>query len=123
MSLIRQIWLLLWGSLLLAWVGGVAVNITVTRDTLQTQLAIKNTDSANALALVLSQQKGDAQLMGLVVASQFDTDARSSGGTGGCARLVCGGLAHPSVGRGGANFGRLARPGCGGSHQPRGLCA
>jgi diguanylate cyclase (GGDEF)-like protein len=73
MSLIRQIWLLLWGSLLLAWVGGVAVNITVTRDTLQTQLAIKNTDSANALALVLSQQKGDAQLMGLVVASQFDT--------------------------------------------------
>ena len=73
MSLIRQIWLLLWGSLLLALVGGVAVNIASTRDTLQTQLGLKNTDNANALALVLSQQKGDAQLMGLVVASQFDT--------------------------------------------------
>ncbi len=73
MSLIRQIWLLLWGTLLLALVGGVAVNISATRDTLQTQLAIKNTDSANALALVLSQQKGDAPLMSLVVASQFDT--------------------------------------------------
>jgi diguanylate cyclase (GGDEF)-like protein len=73
MSLIRQIWLLLWGSLLLALLGGVAVNVSATRDTLQTQLAIKNTDSANALALVLSQQKGDAPLMGLVVASQFDT--------------------------------------------------
>ena len=73
MSLIRQIWLLLCGSLLLALVGGVAVNIASTRDTLQTQLGLKNTDNANALALVLSQQKGDAQLMGLVVASQFDT--------------------------------------------------
>lgn len=73
MSLIRQIWLLLWGTLLLALVGGVAVNIGTTRDTLQTQLAIKNADSANALALVLSQQKGDAQLMALVIASQFDT--------------------------------------------------
>jgi diguanylate cyclase (GGDEF)-like protein len=73
MSLIRQIWLLLWGSLLLALVGGVAVNIGTTRDTLQTQLTIKNADSANALALVLSQQKGDAPLMALVLASQFDT--------------------------------------------------
>ena len=73
MSLIRQIWLLLWGTLLLALVGGVAVNILSTRDTLQTQLGLKNTDNANALALVLSQQKGDAPLMALVVASQFDT--------------------------------------------------
>ncbi len=73
MSLIRQIWLLLWGTLLLALVGGVVVNISVTRDTLQTELGLKNTDNANALALVLSQQKGDVQSMGLVVASQFDT--------------------------------------------------
>jgi diguanylate cyclase (GGDEF)-like protein len=73
MSLIRQIWFLLWGSLLLALLGGVAVNISTTRDTLQTQLSIKNTDSANALALVLSLQKGDAALMGLMVDSQFDT--------------------------------------------------
>lgn len=72
MSLIRQIWLLLWGTLLTALVGGVTVNISTMRDVLQTQLSIKNADSANALAAVLSQQKGDSQLMALVVASQFD---------------------------------------------------
>ncbi len=73
MSLIRQIWLLLLGALLLAFVGSVAVNADAARDTLQTQLRLKNSDNATALALVLSQQKGDAALMELVVASLFDT--------------------------------------------------
>jgi hypothetical protein len=40
MSLIRQIWLLLLGSLLLALVGSVAVNVLATRQTLQTQLRL-----------------------------------------------------------------------------------
>jgi EAL domain-containing protein (putative c-di-GMP-specific phosphodiesterase class I)/GGDEF domain-containing protein len=73
MSLIRQIWLLLLGTLLLAFAGSVAVNADAARDTLQTQLRIKNSDNATALALVLSQQKGDAALMELVVSSLFDT--------------------------------------------------
>lgn len=73
MSLIRQIWLLLFGALLLAFVGSVAVNADAARETLQTQLRLKNSDNATALALVLSQQKGDGALMELVVASLFDT--------------------------------------------------
>ena len=73
MSLIRQIWLLLLGAVLLAFVGSVAVNVDAARDTLQTQLRLKNSDNATALALVLSQQKGDRELMGLVMSSLFDT--------------------------------------------------
>ncbi|MFY7939634.1 MAG: hypothetical protein ACOVOX_01880, partial [Burkholderiaceae bacterium] len=63
MSLIRQLLLLLLGSLLLAFVGSVTVHVGATRDVLQTQLNRKNSDNAAALAMVLSQQKGDAELM------------------------------------------------------------
>ncbi|XVJ69615.1 MAG: EAL domain-containing protein [Rhizobacter sp.] len=73
MSLIRQLLLLLLGSLLLAFVGSVTVHVGTTRDVLQTQLNLKNSDNAAALAMVLSQQKGDAELMGLLVSAQFDT--------------------------------------------------
>lgn len=73
MSLIRQIWLLLLGSLVLAAAGSVGVVVTSARDTLQTQLRIKNNDNAQSLALALSQQKGDPELMELVLSAQFDT--------------------------------------------------
>lgn len=73
MSLIRQIWLLLLGAVLLAFLGGMAVNVDAARDTLQTQLRLKNSDNAAALALVLSQQKGDRALMELAVSSLYDT--------------------------------------------------
>lgn len=73
MSLIRQIWLLLLGTLLLAFAGSVGVSIHSARDTLQTQLRLKNNDNAASLALVLSQQKGDPKLMELLMAAQFDT--------------------------------------------------
>ena len=73
MSLIRQIWLLLLATLLLAFVASVSVNVTSARDTLQTQLRLKNSDNATALALVLSQQKGQLELMELALAAQFDT--------------------------------------------------
>jgi len=73
MSLIRQIWLLLLGTLVLAFIGSVCVSIDSARDTLQTQLRLKNSDNAAALALSLSQQKGDPELMALVMAAQFDT--------------------------------------------------
>src|SRR5882762_4307918 len=73
MSLIRQIWLLLVGALLLAFFGSVGVAIESSRDTLQTQLRIKNSDNAASLALVLSQQKGEPQLMELLMSAQFDT--------------------------------------------------
>ncbi len=73
MSLIRQIWLLLLATLLLAFVASVTVNARSARDTLQTQLRLKNSDNATALAQVLSQQKGQRELMELAAAAQFDT--------------------------------------------------
>ena len=73
MSLIRQIWLLLLGSLLLAFVASVSVNVRSARETLQTQLRLKNSDNATALAQVLSQLKGQRELMELAVSAQFDT--------------------------------------------------
>ncbi|MFG5411404.1 LapD/MoxY N-terminal periplasmic domain-containing protein [Piscinibacter sakaiensis] len=73
MSLIRQIRLLLLATLLLAFLGAVVLTIQSARDTLQTQLRLKNSDNATSLALVLGEKKGDAELMELVMSSQFDT--------------------------------------------------
>lgn len=73
MSLIRQVWLLLLATLLLALAGSVWVVTTSTRDLLQTQLRLKNSDNAASLGLAMSQQKGDADLMSLLMAAQFDT--------------------------------------------------
>ena len=73
MSLIRQMWLLLLGVLLLAFVGSVTLSVVSARSYLETQLRLKNNDNAQALALTLSQQKGDAALMELAAAAQFDT--------------------------------------------------
>ena len=41
------------------------------RDTLQTQLRLKNSDNAASLALALSQQRGEPQLLELVMAAHF----------------------------------------------------
>jgi diguanylate cyclase (GGDEF)-like protein len=73
MSLIRQIWLLMLGTVLLAFAGSVTVAVESARDYLQTQLRLKNADNATSLALALSQQKGDRELMGLLMSAQFDT--------------------------------------------------
>ena len=73
MSLIRQIWLLLLGSLLLALAASVTVNVSSARDAMQTQMRLKNSDNATALAQVLSSQHGQRELMALAIAAQFDT--------------------------------------------------
>jgi diguanylate cyclase (GGDEF)-like protein len=73
MSLMRQIGLLLAAVLLLALAGAVGINLASTRDALQTQLRMKNSDNAQNIALALSQQRGDAQLMTLLLATQADT--------------------------------------------------
>lgn len=73
MSLIRQIWLLLLGTLLLAFLGSFAVWMASSQGYLETQLRVKNADNAQALALNLSQQKGDAVAMELAVMAMFDT--------------------------------------------------
>lgn len=73
MSLIRQIWLLMLGTVMLAYVGSVTVAVESARGYLQTQLRLKNADNATSLALALSQQKGDRELMNLLMSAQFDT--------------------------------------------------
>jgi EAL domain-containing protein (putative c-di-GMP-specific phosphodiesterase class I)/GGDEF domain-containing protein len=73
MTLMRQIGWLLAAVLLLALAGAVGVNLHAARDTLQTQLRVKNSDNAQSLALALSQQRGDAALMELLLGAQFDT--------------------------------------------------
>ncbi len=73
MSLIRQICLLLLAVVLLATTGGVAVNVLSARETLQTQLQLKNGDNAQSLALALSQQHGEIERMNRLMSAQFDT--------------------------------------------------
>ena len=73
MSLIRQIWSLLLATLLMAFVGSFAVWMFSARGYLETQLRLKNADNAQALALNLSQLKGDTMAMELTVSAMFDT--------------------------------------------------
>jgi EAL domain-containing protein (putative c-di-GMP-specific phosphodiesterase class I)/GGDEF domain-containing protein len=73
MSLMRQVWLLVLGAVLASLLGSVAVSAHSVRQLLQTQLQLKNSDNAQALALALSQQRGDKELMSLLISAQFDT--------------------------------------------------
>jgi predicted signal transduction protein with EAL and GGDEF domain len=73
MSLIRQIWLLLFATLLLSLVGSVSVNIDSSRAYLQTQLSGKNSDDADSLALLLSHQQGDPEAMTKAMSGLFET--------------------------------------------------
>ena len=73
MSLIRRVSLLMLLLVVLALGGGVVSTLVAARDTLQTQLSLKNRDNAQSLALALSQQRGDPALIELVLAAQFDT--------------------------------------------------
>ncbi len=75
MTLMRQVSMLLVAVVLLALAGAIGVNLHSTRDALQTQLRLKNSDNAQSLALALSQQRGDASLMVLLLSAQFDTGA------------------------------------------------
>lgn len=73
MSLVRQVWLMLATTLLLALTGGVGVAVQSARDALQTQVRIKNNDNAAALALAASQSGGDPVSIELLLSAQFDT--------------------------------------------------
>lgn len=73
MSLIRQIWLLLAATLMLAFLGSFGVWMASSRSYLETQLRLKNADNAQSLALSLSQQRGEMSLIDLALSAQFDT--------------------------------------------------
>ncbi|TAH13541.1 MAG: EAL domain-containing protein [Curvibacter sp.] len=72
MSMYRQLWLAIVASMLLALGGSLLASLLSARGYLESQLAIKNTDNATALALSLSQGNPDAVMADLVVASLFD---------------------------------------------------
>jgi len=77
MSLIRQVWLLLSVTLVLAFAGAIGVSVHAARHYLQAQLIVKNNDTAQSLALTLSQLRGDPAALEvareLAISSQFDT--------------------------------------------------
>ncbi len=72
MSMFRQLWLAIIASTLMALAGSLLVSMLSARAYLESQLSIKNTDNATALALSLSQSNPDAITVELVVASLFD---------------------------------------------------
>lgn len=72
MSLIRQVWLMLFGVLLFALLGSVATHTLVTWQAARQQLQLRNDEGATLLALALSQQRGDPARMARVVDAQFD---------------------------------------------------
>ncbi len=72
MSMFRQLWLAIIASTLMALAGSLLVSLLSARDYLESQLSIKNTDNATALALSLSQSNPDEVTVELVVASLFD---------------------------------------------------
>ena len=72
MSLYRQLWLAIIISMLLALGGGLLASLVSARSYLESQLSIKNTDNATALALSLSLNNQDATMVELAVASLFD---------------------------------------------------
>jgi EAL domain-containing protein (putative c-di-GMP-specific phosphodiesterase class I)/GGDEF domain-containing protein len=72
MSMYRQLWLAIIVSMLLALGGGLLASLLSARSYLESQLAIKNTDNATALALSLSQSNPDPVTVDLVTASLFD---------------------------------------------------
>ena len=69
----RQLWLAIIASMLLALGGGLLASLWSARSYLESQLSIKNTDNATALALSLSQSNPDPVTVDLVVASLFDS--------------------------------------------------
>ncbi|MET0517542.1 MAG: LapD/MoxY N-terminal periplasmic domain-containing protein [Burkholderiaceae bacterium] len=73
MSLIRRIWLLIVGVVLVSLLSSVLVTASSMRHLVRTEVQLKNADNAAALALALSQQRGDAALIELLISAQFDT--------------------------------------------------
>jgi diguanylate cyclase (GGDEF)-like protein len=75
MSLIRQLWLLLLGTVLVGIAGGTLVTVGAAREDLEAQLQRQNADSARSLALALSQARPEGTPIGSLLSGQFGTGA------------------------------------------------
>ena len=73
MSMYRQLWLAIIISMLLALCGSLLASMLSARGYLESQLSIKNTDNATALALSLSQSNPDPVSVELTVSALFDS--------------------------------------------------
>jgi len=73
MSLIRQLWLAVIASTVIAFAGSFVASMLTARHYLTQQLAIKNNDNAASLALSMSQLDKDPITIELQVAAVFDS--------------------------------------------------
>lgn len=73
MSLMRQLWLAVVISTVVAFVGSLSISIWSARGYLIEQLERKNSDNASSLALAMTQQEKDPVNIELQVSALFDT--------------------------------------------------
>ncbi|MDQ3187138.1 MAG: GGDEF domain-containing protein, partial [Pseudomonadota bacterium] len=73
MSLFRQLWLAVILVTLTSFIGSFAVSMLSTRSYLEQQLHRKNVDSANSLALTISQLSKDPVTVGLPITAMFES--------------------------------------------------
>ena len=73
MSMYRQLWLAIISAMLLALAGSLFASMLGARAYLESQLTLKNSDNATALALSLSQGEPDPVSVELTVSALFDS--------------------------------------------------
>lgn len=73
MSLIKQLWLAIILTVVLATAGSFVFSVLSSKQTLSQQMQTKNIDNANALALSISQMEKDPTTIELLMAAQFDS--------------------------------------------------
>jgi len=73
MSLYRRLWIAISLIMLLSFIGSFVLSNLSSRQYFEQQLALKNMDNANALALLLSSSEMDPLSRELLITAQFDT--------------------------------------------------
>lgn len=73
MSLIKQLWLAIIFIIILAGGGIFILSTLASKNSLETQLQMKNIDNATSLALSMSQMKKDPVTLDLLLSAQFDS--------------------------------------------------
>ena len=73
MSLIKQLWLAILFTIILASTGSFVLSTLSSKNYLEEQLQNKNTDNVTSLALSMSQLKKDPVTSDLLLSAQFDS--------------------------------------------------
>jgi len=73
MSLIKQLWLAILFTVILASTGSFVLSTLSSKNYLEEQLQNKNTDNVTSLALSMSQLKKDPVTLDLLLSAQFDS--------------------------------------------------